>query len=145
MKVYIFHFSFLNVNLFIILFNKLDPSKQAIRFPEVGMACIAKFSADDMWYRAQIVGLINEETIQVRFSDYGNEEPRPFNSIKVIKEEFLTLPPQAFHCILSGLKADITWTQNEIVRFTTATEGIKSLSGSFEGLEENGIFKVVTH
>ncbi len=109
------------------------------------MACIAKFSADDMWYRAQIVRLIDEETIQVRFSDYGNEEPRPFNSIKVIEEVFLTLPPQAFHCKLSGLKADITWTQNEIVRFTTATEGIKSLSGSFEGLEENGIFKVVTH
>jgi len=108
------------------------------------MACIAKHSEGDEWYyRTQVVKLIDDKTIKVRFSDFGYEELIPIHSVKVIDDEFLTLPPQAYQCELSGLKKDVIWTPKDISWFTTVTEGIESLSGFLVELNaNNGIYKV---
>lgn len=109
------------------------------------MACIAQHSDDDEWYyRTQVVKLIDDKTIKVRFSDFRYEELIPIHSIKVIDDEFLTLPSQAYHCELSGLKADVIWTPKDITWFTAVTEGIESLSGFFVELDDNGMYKVMT-
>lgn len=39
-----------------------------------GQACLARFHFDKKYYRAEIVSLLNNDCIQVRFVDYGNVE-----------------------------------------------------------------------
>ena len=110
--------------------DELIPS---ILFREVGMACVARYSVDEKWYRAQVMERIDNYTFRVRYSDYGNEELRQIHDIKMIEEELIKLPPLAYHCQLSVLRPDVTWNSNDKIRF----------AGFFESLE-NGFFKVVT-
>ncbi|RZF39599.1 hypothetical protein LSTR_LSTR001120 [Laodelphax striatellus] len=53
-----------------------------------GMMCAAKSAADDQWYRAQIVN-IEDDLVNVCFSDYGNSELIASERIAVLDESFL--------------------------------------------------------
>jgi len=37
----------------------------------VGDTCLAKFSEDELWYRATVVDTHGEEFLEVMFNDYG--------------------------------------------------------------------------
>ena len=52
---------------------------------DVGDICAGKYSSDNEWYRAEVIGIraMSTETasprqLQLKFIDYGNEEEVPF-------------------------------------------------------------------
>lgn len=66
-----------------------------------GMACMAKYSADEAWYRS-IVTEVSGNTAKVLFVDYGNSESTSQESICNIPPELLKVEAQAIHCRLSN-------------------------------------------
>ena len=54
--------------------------------------CVAQFSEDDAWYRAQVIGLPGRRRVQVRYVDFGNMELVPYWKLRKITEKFMRLP-----------------------------------------------------
>ena len=79
-------------------------SNTPLSTPKVGDYCAAKFSADNQWYRAQIIGISGTRGT-VRYIDYGNCETLPLSSLcKLVESHSIkTLPAQAIKVELSHL------------------------------------------
>ncbi len=71
-----------------------DEANQSGFTPVVGVQCIAKFTEDDGWYRAEVKA-IDDGSVTVRYIDYGNSEALTTDRLCPIQEEFTQLPPQA--------------------------------------------------
>ena len=78
--------------------------------PVLGQLFIAKYSQDDVWYRAKVVQVDNLGTlgddckVKVQFVDYGNEEIVDIDQLRPFQHQFKCLPAQAVHCSLVGFK-----------------------------------------
>ena len=55
---------------------------------DVGDVCAGKYSSDEHWYRAEVIGIRADSTeassprqVQLKFIDYGNEEEMPYSSV----------------------------------------------------------------
>lgn len=102
-------------------FNAFSPTKSAIHQPEIGMPCVAKFSEDELWYRAEIFSF-EDKKIDVRFIDYGNTETVDLACVKQIDKEFLMMHQQAVRCCLNGVKSSApTWSDKATECFNTLT------------------------
>jgi hypothetical protein len=66
---------------------------------EIDMKCIAKFSADNAWYRAQVVS-INEGVTIVQFMDYGNSAEA--SEFRKLPEDLLCVDAVAKQCTLAS-------------------------------------------
>ncbi|KAM6905944.1 tudor domain-containing 6 [Lycodopsis pacificus] len=69
-----------------------------------GSPCIALFSDDGSWYRAEVIDRDGDE-LSVLFVDYGNKTQVNFTDLRVIPLALLETPPQAFLCELEGFDA----------------------------------------
>eukprot|EP00118_Oscarella_pearsei_P013591 m.109884 g.109884 ORF g.109884 m.109884 type:complete len:288 (+) comp37375_c0_seq1:817-1680(+) len=89
------------------LTEQLQDAYQSGRAPsamlKLGTACVAKFAADDTWYRAVVE---QENPLRVLFVDFGNSDDVRHEVVKEIRPEFLSLPAQAFCCHLKGVAAE---------------------------------------
>uniref|UniRef100_A0A8C5E6U2 Tudor domain-containing protein 6-like n=2 Tax=Gouania willdenowi TaxID=441366 RepID=A0A8C5E6U2_GOUWI len=65
-----------------------------------GSPCLALFSSDNKWYRAQVIGS-SEDLFNILFIDYGNECDVDIESLKMLPQSLLDIPPQAFLCHLN--------------------------------------------
>ena len=81
-----------------------DGNAPQVSPPFLGQLCIAKFSADGIWYRAKVIQMVGEGKVRVQFVDYGNEEVVDASQLKFFKHSFMGLPAQAIHCSLIGFK-----------------------------------------
>lgn len=71
---------------------------------QLNMPCAALFPEDNIWYRASVIAL-NENEIKVQYVDYGNCETVDINSIKLLCPELIEcLEAQALLCSLCGLE-----------------------------------------
>lgn len=68
-----------------------------------GAVCCARFSEDEMWYRAEILDVPSEGSYRVRFVDFGNTDTVPLASVAPCPEKFLTTPVVAIRCALNGI------------------------------------------
>lgn len=69
---------------------------------DIGMACVAFYSGDNQWYRAQVIN-VADNAITVKYVDYGNVDTVSFNCLKKIDPNFVKiLPAQAIECCLYG-------------------------------------------
>ncbi|XP_041828326.1 tudor domain-containing 6 isoform X3 [Melanotaenia boesemani] len=78
--------------------------QQDSSFPETlepGSPCLALFSTDNQWYRAQILQKA-DRTLHVLFIDYGNESEVDIMNVRPLPQNLLEVPPQAFLCHLNG-------------------------------------------
>ena len=77
-------------------YSDLQETEECITHPVKGMPCCAKYSDDGGWYRA-VIDKIEDSKIQVRvqFVDYGNYETVSLRDAKVLKPEFVEIPPFA--------------------------------------------------
>ncbi|XP_077407139.1 tudor domain-containing protein 1 isoform X2 [Vanacampus margaritifer] len=66
-----------------------------------GVACSAQFTADDTWYRAVVVEVL-DKGVAVLYADYGNTENLPVSRILPIPERLLQLPFKVARCALTG-------------------------------------------
>lgn len=68
---------------------------------EPGNPCLALFSSDNKWYRAQVIQK-TDSTLSVLFIDYGNESEVDIKDVRSMSQRLLEIPPQAFLCFLNG-------------------------------------------
>ncbi|XP_032734985.1 tudor domain-containing protein 1 isoform X4 [Lontra canadensis] len=70
--------------------------------PKIGDACCAKYTSDDFWYRAIVLGT-SDADVKVLYADYGNTEILPLSRVQPISTSHLELPFQIIKCSLEGL------------------------------------------
>uniref|UniRef100_A0A3B4AMF4 Tudor domain-containing protein n=1 Tax=Periophthalmus magnuspinnatus TaxID=409849 RepID=A0A3B4AMF4_9GOBI len=89
--------------------------------PLAETACVARHPENGMWYRALIVHKHKTPHVDVLFIDYGQTETVNILDLRKIKQEFLTLPGQAFRCSLFNpvdpTSAINDWTEEAVDRF----------------------------
>nr|XP_061822693.1 tudor domain-containing protein 1 isoform X1 [Nerophis lumbriciformis] len=68
-----------------------------------GVACCARFSSNDNWYRAVVLEMADNE-VSVIYADFGNTEKLPVSRILPIPEHLMQLPFSVVRCALSGKK-----------------------------------------
>ncbi len=97
---------------------------KALKDPQVGMICVAKYNEDQAWYRATIKEIDHDQRIiKVFFVDYGNEDVLSMDdetiNICEIKDEFKKFPAMAIKCSLHAIEptVDCKYGSNEIVDF----------------------------
>lgn len=66
-----------------------------------GMACMAKYSADEAWYWS-VIARVSGNTADVLFVDYGNSESTSKDDICNIPPGLFKLEAQAIHCRLNN-------------------------------------------
>uniref|UniRef100_A0A452QZ56 Tudor domain-containing protein 1 n=1 Tax=Ursus americanus TaxID=9643 RepID=A0A452QZ56_URSAM len=67
--------------------------------PRIGDACCAKYTSDDFWYRAIVLGT-SDADVKVLYADYGNIEILPLSRVQPISTSHLELPFQIIKCSL---------------------------------------------
>ncbi|CAG2064948.1 unnamed protein product, partial [Timema podura] len=106
-----------------------------------GAICVARYSVDEMWYRAVVMS-VGDTTAHVSFPDYGNMEDVPLTDIMEITHEFSTLPAQGIQCaLLASRPSNLEWSEDEVNNFVTSTE-LDEIEAHFVCFTEEG-FKVV--
>lgn len=84
-------------------------SQQCPETLDKGDLCLALFSSDDQWYRALVSKKIGE-MLNMVFIDYGNEAEVAIKDTRLMPQNLLEQPPQAFLCTLHGFdRAKGTW------------------------------------
>ncbi|XP_057380222.1 uncharacterized protein LOC130702570 isoform X2 [Daphnia carinata] len=118
-----------------------DASKESIKSVSVGVACVAQYTDDGGWYRGQVLNVEGSE-VEVLFVDYGNKQRTPTSLVKDIHEEFVKLPPQAYHCSLAGVQDSTrSWTSEDKARFEQVGMG-KRVTATFSERCENDKYPV---
>jgi len=111
---------------------EIGESSPHIKELTTGMICLAKYSADDGWYRGRIL-----EGNTVEFVDYGNTEEVDGDNIRELPVEFSKLPQTCIKVALHDvhaddvdLKAAKTWVESSIVEAEVKLEVISVNSPS---------------
>ena len=86
----------------------------------VGMACCAKFSEDEAWYRAKVLKH-DGSNVTVLFVDYGNAEETSTRSLRAITDELVQVPVFAVKCSLDGISTAEAMSEDVIAKFEEAT------------------------
>eukprot|EP00731_Ephydatia_muelleri_P018001 Em0011g41a len=68
----------------------------------IGSLCLAIYSGDGLYYRAEIVAM-NDKEAQVLFIDYGNRDAVPMETLLTLPLHYLDVPVQAIQCTLSDV------------------------------------------
>jgi len=75
--------------------------------PTKGDLVVAKFSADELWYRARIEKIVSNNEIQVLYVDYGNRETVNSKSIAAMPaSKYSSLSPAAKEYSLAFVRMD---------------------------------------
>ncbi|XP_052774771.1 uncharacterized protein LOC128213245 isoform X2 [Mya arenaria] len=102
-------------------YNGLGDTEMVLPNVEVGAPCAAKFTEDNMWYRAEIT-TPGQSEVEVLFVDYGNSQKITTSKLKQLKPEFMKLETQGLRCALDGIRsADKSWTDKAIEDFEDLT------------------------
>ncbi|XP_075468070.1 tudor domain-containing protein 1 isoform X2 [Ascaphus truei] len=105
--------------------------------PKKGEVYCAFFLGDGNWYRAMVMEVAQNGSVNVCFLDYGNTEEVSVDKLCLIPPRFLELPFQAIRCKLSGVKpVHEKWDKKTTERFQTCVTGIK-LKAKAVGKSEN--------
>ena len=83
--------------------QRYSSSNDEVYSPSVGELCVVRYCQDQRFYRAEVICVNNNGTVDVRFVDSGRREMVLVSQIRHIEPVFLTLPIQAIHFSLSGV------------------------------------------
>lgn len=89
--------------------------------PTAGMLCAAPYSADQEWYRAEILDA-DDDITTVRFVDFGNTDviDNKTTKIKTLPPDLLSLAVYATKCSLMVEPLDEEWPSEAIEAFEDA-------------------------
>lgn len=88
--------------------------------PSVDQPCIALYSEDLMWYRAQVVNLIDERTVCVWFVDFGNMEVVLKENIRRIRKAWMRYPILQYPAKISNIRLANNSLAKKVVEFLEA-------------------------
>ncbi|GIY84937.1 tudor domain-containing protein 1 [Caerostris extrusa] len=74
----------------------LNASKSSFK-PKIGTIVCAKYSMDNLFYRARIENVV-DDNCKVIFIDYGNKETVSFSNIHPLDSKFMIHPPFGIEC-----------------------------------------------
>lgn len=100
--------------------------------PEEGTLCVAIYSIDDLWYRAEVLDA-DEDITTVRFIDYGNTDviDNKTSNIRQMPDAWKNLETFALKCRLDVIPVDTEdWSESTCERFknlVTSTESLQAL------------------
>ncbi|KAL0117558.1 hypothetical protein PUN28_010395 [Cardiocondyla obscurior] len=99
--------------------------------PEEGTLCVAIYSFDDLWYRAEVLDA-DKDITTVRFIDYGNTDIiNNANSIRQMPDAWKNLGAFASKCRLDIIPVDTEdWSESTCERLKTlimSTESLQAL------------------
>ncbi|XP_033107443.1 tudor and KH domain-containing protein-like [Anneissia japonica] len=82
----------------------------------------APFQHDDNWYRAKVVGFLDDGLVDIYYVDYGDNGSVHHKELKALRSDFLGLPHQATECCLAGVQPiDGLWSETAINTFEELT------------------------
>ncbi|XP_037342414.2 tudor domain-containing 6 [Pungitius pungitius] len=93
-----------DLNIVSRLAQEAGQTQEDVMFPETlgpGSPCLAQFSSDNRWYRAQVIRRV-EDAFHVLFIDYGNESDVTLKNVRALPHTLVDKAPQAFLCSLQG-------------------------------------------
>ena len=109
--------------------------------PSVGELCVARYPEDQQFYRAEVLCVNNNGTVDVRFVDFGNREMVLLSQLHHLHPAFLTLPMQALHFSLDGVvpsghalnwsDSAITYLKDKILRREVTARVVEERNGLF--------------
>merc|ERR1712124_209298 len=97
--------------------------------PVIGMPCICKYTSDELYYRARVDGLDEEnKLVQVCYVDYGTREVVSLDSLIPIPPSLIELPMQSCKTYIAGISPcktlksenvlqDCTWSSESMKQF----------------------------
>lgn len=86
-----------------------------------GSPCLALFSDDNLWYRAEIVNKVGDD-LCVLFVDYGNMSQVNIADMREIPSDLVETPPQALLCKLEGFDSMCrSWNSNAVSELSAIT------------------------
>ncbi|XP_011690886.1 PREDICTED: maternal protein tudor isoform X2 [Wasmannia auropunctata] len=97
--------------------------------PEEGALCVAVYSIDDLWYRAEVLDA-DEDITTVRFVDYGNTDviDNKTSNIRQIPDAWKSLETFALKCRLDVIPVDTEdWSELTCERFKNLVTSVESL------------------
>ncbi|KAM9341569.1 tudor domain-containing 6 [Symphorus nematophorus] len=101
-----------DLDMVLRLAQEAGQAQQDKMFPKTldpGSPCLALFSSDNQWYRAQVLQR-TDNTLHVVFIDYGNESDVDIQNVRPLPQSLLEKAPQAFLCSLNGFdKSKGSW------------------------------------
>ncbi|XP_055005163.1 tudor domain-containing 6 [Boleophthalmus pectinirostris] len=99
--------------------NSADPKN--IDSLSVGSPCIALFSEDQLWHRAELLNRIGDE-VSLLFVDYGNTSQVKIGDLREIPPQLIQTPLQAFLCELEGFdSSEGSWESSAADMFSALT------------------------
>ncbi len=106
----------------------------------VGDPLLARFSEDQLWYRAEILDH-NENVVEVLFVDYGNSEVVPVADTAILPQKFTTFRKQAATYKLvtkSGIMFE-QWPDGAFAKFEELVKDCQDLVATVVSPEEDCI------
>ncbi|XP_065890672.1 maternal protein tudor-like [Dysidea avara] len=97
---------------------------------DVGSYCASKYSEDGAWYRAKVLEAHGDNTLTVKFIDYGNTEVVDISETTPLKPALYALPAQAIQCSLTKDVVSTVDHDSFDASWVTATTSAKFIAGS---------------
>ncbi|XP_028460374.1 tudor domain-containing 6 isoform X2 [Perca flavescens] len=86
-----------------------------------GRPCVALFSDDNFWYRAEVIDKDGDE-LSVLFVDYGNKSQVSVTNVREMPPSLMESPQQAFLCELEGFDASHgSWDSGAVEELSALT------------------------
>ena len=91
-----------------INFKNYFKGKHNVNNVWTNMLCCARYTEDDLWYRAQVTEVVTNDPLQARvlYVDYGTSEVIGLERMKPFPAELASVPRQAFQCTIVGMSDD---------------------------------------
>ncbi|NXN06503.1 TDRKH protein, partial [Indicator maculatus] len=70
---------------------------------EVGDIVAAPYQDGSSWYRARVLGMLENGSFDLYYVDFGDNGEAPREALRALRSDFLSLPFQAIECSLAGV------------------------------------------
>ena len=103
-----------------------------------GSSCLAKFSEDEQWYRAEVIENMND-SVKVHFIDYGNTDIVLLENTRALSEEFVSLPATSIKCHLHDVHeedidvtAAVRWLKENLIEEEVKVEIVGVVDDAYD-------------
>ncbi|XP_032090153.1 tudor and KH domain-containing protein [Thamnophis elegans] len=70
---------------------------------QVGDIVATYYPEDRSWYRAEVLGTLDNGNLDIYYVDFGDNGEVPLEKLRLLRSDFLGLPFQAIECSLAGV------------------------------------------
>ncbi|XP_071501765.1 tudor and KH domain-containing protein-like [Diadema antillarum] len=104
-------------------YNKPETQESfAVNAVRAGDIIASPFAHDQSWYRARVLGLLENDMVDVYYVDFGDCAAVARSDVCLLRGDFLSLPFQAVEFSLAGVQPiGDQWSEDAITHFETLT------------------------